>query len=245
VSVSIAVVCEAPVDKRTGCDLADRVICEAADWITVEVIDDYRLYRGYRAHEEALEWKQVPGLAMELNIRAHGWFSGEPGAPDALATRRALLVLRHSPECPDAVILLRDADQQSQREKGLTQAREEMRRTWRVPIVIGLASTMRECWVIAGFLPEDDEERALLESFRDGKQLGFDPTLHPERLTARRETAKKNSKRVLRLLTGGDPVREARCWRETPIATLEERGKKVGLTDYLRELRKLLVALFV
>jgi len=244
VTVSIAVVCEAAADKRTGCELADRVICEAADWIAAEVIESYRRYRGFEVHDEFLRWIQVPDMALALGIRAHGHFDGLPGAPDALATRRALLILKHAPTPPDAVILLRDSDREPQRELGMKQARDEYRKRSPTPIVIGLAKVKRECWVLAGFLPENPEEQTKLDAIRGRDQLGFDPILRAERLTAKTPTAKKNAKRILKLLTKGDPDRERRCWQDAPLQLLKDRGRNVGLSEYFQELDDLLLPLF-
>ena len=36
--LSIAVVCEGPADRRTGCDIADRVVCEEVRWIEEEIL---------------------------------------------------------------------------------------------------------------------------------------------------------------------------------------------------------------
>lgn len=243
-SLSIAVVCEAAADKQIGCDLADRVICEYAEWITPEVIDSYRRYRGFRESDEFLKWTAIKEIAERLNIKTHGHFDGAPGAPDALATRRALRVLRASDIEPEAVILLRDADNESVRVNGINQARNEFRKEWSRPIVVGVADTMRECWVIVGFVAQNDENHARLDEVRDGKQLGFDPTAHPDRLTARTHTAKKNAKRVLEILTDGDPERELSCWRDTPLDTLKSRGERVGLTTYLEEIEELLCSQF-
>ena len=68
-------------------------------------------------------------------------------------------------------------------------------------IVIGLAITERECWVISGFDPGDDDETQKLE---DEKQnLGFDPCERSHDLTAcKNDRAKRSPKRVLSVLTG-------------------------------------------
>ena len=118
---------------------------------------------------------------------------------------------------PDAVVLLRDDDRQTERRSGLQQAREYMAPRLKIPIVIGLAHVMRECWVLAGFIPRDKSELAKIEQLRHGDELGFDPSVHADRLIAKNEMAKRSAKRVLAHLTNRDHEREAACWREIPL----------------------------
>ena len=122
-AVSIAVVCEAPADARTGCELADRVVLNEIEWVETDLLDDVRQWRGVQYSDDHLLWRDVRKLAAERRIRVHGHFQGEPGAPDAHAALKALLVLHSSDDSPDAFVLLRDDDGQSERMQGLNQAR--------------------------------------------------------------------------------------------------------------------------
>ena len=109
--------------------------------------------------------------------------------------------------------------------------------------MIGLAHPKRECWVLAGFEPQNQEESQRLEETTT--TLGFDPRTAAERLSARRPPSDlRNAKRVLDDLTGGDWDRQADCWRKTDLGTLADRGRSTGLADYLTELRQRLVPLF-
>lgn len=67
-TVSVAVVCEAPADRITITTLAERVIREAAPWIEPEAIGDYIEWRGFRRSESHLEWTSVKGHADELKL---------------------------------------------------------------------------------------------------------------------------------------------------------------------------------
>jgi hypothetical protein len=242
-TVHLGVVCEGPADRDTGCQLADRVICEHVDWITEEVIDDYRQWRGLDGPEPLL-WRRVHDEARRRSIRARGHFDGRPGALDARSARLALLLFRAVDPPPEAIVLLRDDDRQTQRREGLEQARREIESEWPVAVVIGVAHVMRECWVICGFLPQDDAEQKRLQQVRVSQELGYDPTTHPHRLTAANPTAKNSSKRVLRYLVQEDPGRERDCWQTAPLGHLAERGRDVGLRQYLREICRRLVPLF-
>jgi hypothetical protein len=61
----------------------------------------------------------------------------------------------------------------------------------------------------------------------------FDPIPEAERLRAPKPSEQNHPKRVLRELSGGDPAREARCWSETPLQAVRERGIRTGLTRFL------------
>src|SRR5205807_2343362 len=111
-----------------------------------------------------------------------------------------------------------------------------------LPIVVGLAVVERECWVLSGFDPVDNAETERLNAERQA--LGFDPRLRSDQLTAcKNDRAQRSPKRVLRELSGGDLDRERRCWRETSLATLRERGAENGLTQYLQEVQDKLASL--
>jgi hypothetical protein len=99
-----------------------------------------------------------------------------------------------------------------------------------------------ECWILAGFEPRDDAERALLD--RERRNLGFDPRSSGEQLTASESGARRDAKRVLAALTGGDRDREDACLEEPALAVLEQRGATTGLASYLREVEERLVPLF-
>jgi hypothetical protein len=97
--------------------------------------------------------------------------------------------------------------------------------------------------VLAGFEPTDDEERERLGKLR--QELGFHPTDEAHRLDSSDEQAKRNPKRVLRVLTGGLGDRQRQCWQATPLDTLRARGGDSGLADYLREVEEIIVPLCI
>lgn len=111
-----------------------------------------------------------------------------------------------------------------------------------IPIVLGLAHPKREAWILAGFEPQNEEERANLLAARQA--LGFDPCLRAHQMQASETGALHDAKRVLAALTGGQGAREEVCWTECRLETLEERGTENGLAAYVREIRERLVPLF-
>ena len=235
----LAVVCEADADRRVSTALADRVLCHEVDWIERESLDLHRSWRGV-AGRPFLGWAEAVRLAKQRGIRAHGHFEGLPAAPDALAARKALLLLNGERRRPDAVLLIRDSDGDLQRRSGLEQAREENQ--WPFTVILGFAHPKRECWVLAGFEPVDAEERSLLEALR--QELGSDPRTQAYQLTAKETGALRDAKRVLSTLTRNQSDREEICWTEGSLDSLRERGNQSGLADYLEELRERLVPLF-
>jgi hypothetical protein len=234
---SFMVVCEARADFLISSQLADRVLCESIDWIEPEMLDYHRRYDGLSHDEPFLTWSDAKDLAKEVRILPRGFIGGEPADLDAEQARRAPALIEARWPTVEGVLLIRDDDRQKDRRRGLDQARAAARLHER--IVIGLAHTKRECWVLAGFEPRDDQERALHAEIR--QELGFDPCLQPEQLTAIHDHDKRSAKRVLKHLVQGDPDREAACWRHAPLALLRDRGGQTGLREYLQEIQERLV----
>ncbi|RKH06884.1 hypothetical protein D7V97_22025 [Corallococcus sp. CA053C] len=230
-------VCEAPADRDTACLLADRVLLAEIDWLDAGLLDLHRRWRGLKPAESYLRWGSVSDTATQAGLKGiFGHFAGEAGAHDALAARKALLLLATSQEPPDAVMLIRDSDTDSNRRKGLEQARDD--RSWPFEVVIGVAEPKRECWVLAGFDARGNE----VETLRAVEQrLSFHPVRDAHRLTAREHGAKNDAKKALDELTSGNSERELECLRETPLETLQSRGEQVRLTRFLAEVRERLV----
>jgi hypothetical protein len=240
VTCSIAVVCEADADRRAATLLCDRVLCERVGWISPETLPYLRRYRGLDDHEPFLKCANVKEIARRRRVIVHGFVGGEPRKPDAAMAERALLLLAASEAPPGAVILTRDADKDKERRAGYEQARSAQ--DWPFEVVVGVAETKRECWILAGYEPRDEAERQLLS--RERKELGFDPLSSAELLTASEEGARRDAKRVLAALTGGDREREDAGLEERPLALLRQRGANTGLAPYLQEIEQRMVPLF-
>ena len=242
-SLAFAVVCEARADFRTATALAERIIREHVDWIDDNLLAHYLLWRGLDPATPFLLWSDARALAREAGIKSHGHFDGRPAEPDAHAAQRALRLLKwkNAGRPLDGVLLIRDDDGDARRRIGLEQARDDEREL-RDRIIIGLARCKRECWVLAGFDPEDTSEEGRLAEVR--AELGFDPRLGSHQLAASHDPDKRSAKRVLGLLTQDDPDREARCWEQAPLDRLSERGRESGLADFLDEIHSRLVPMF-
>jgi len=240
VTCSIAVVCEADSDRRAATLLSDRVLRETIEWISPETLPYLRRYRGLGDQDPYLKCSSVKELARRRRVVVHGFVGGEPRKPDAAMAERALVLLATSEAPPGAVILTRDTDQERARRDGYDQARSAQR--WPFAVIVGVAETKRECWILAGYEPRDHAEREILS--RERKELGFDPLSSAEQLTANKAGARRDAKRVLDALTGGDPDREDACLEEPALSLLRQRGANTGLAPYLQEIEERLVPLF-
>ena len=238
-AIKIVVVCEAQADFVVASEIADRLVCDRIKWIEPETLDSFRTFCGLENPTVFTTWANIARLARNGNLRVRGHFDGQPAAPDAHAARRAIkIVLRELPDT-DTILLIRDDDRQTARRQGLEQARSESIFSER--IIIGLAHCKRECWVLSGFVALDDREVRLLNELRS--ELGFDPCSTAGNLTASHFQDLRSAKRVLSVLTGGIWEREVRCWRDTSLAVMRERGVETGLADFIAELESRLLPL--
>jgi hypothetical protein len=236
-----ALVVEGPSDAQTIPSVVDRVLVEEVAKLD-EPVENARAFIGLAARSKYLAWHDVDDAAKGKVPRRHGPFGGASAVEDARAAWYALQCFVGQDPQPAAVLLVRDSDgKQDERLKGLEQARREA--SWPFPVVIGVAHTMIECWVLSAFVPRDKKEIAVLAALR--KELGFDPTVRSEELTALTETAKKSPKRVLsKLIAQSDEEREARCWSAASVESLRARGAKNGLAEFIREVERALSPLF-
>ncbi len=239
-SQRFVVVYEAPADFATATELADRVLVAAIGWLDETLLESQRQWVGEDQRGSRLEWKSIPRRARELGIRAHGHFDDGPAMPDAQAARRAMAYILRRFDKVDAILLIRDMDDQAVRKRGLEQARTVFAPLIR--IAIGVAVVERESWIICGFDPTSaDEQEKLAE---EAKKLGFNPCLRSHELTAcKNDQATRSPKRVLAALTDNTWDRQRKCWGETALAVLEERGHANGLKDYFEEVKQNLVPL--
>lgn len=235
--------CESPGDFRVAADLVDRVFREEGpSWVADLIGEHPDAVRSWHPSERGAFFdvhtlrKQAKDLGVPI---PHGHFNGRPGGAGALMARTVFHIVRalnrraSESEAIRVVVLVWDMDQQSSdRRRGLRDARDEAQTWASFQIVIGCPDPEREAWVLAGFEPIDDAERVRLENAR--RQLGFSPTEQAHRLVPHDDLPK----RVLHALVNGDPEREARCWRETPLDLLWERGEHSGLREYLDEVRR-------
>lgn len=163
-SVRFAVVYEADADFQTATELADRVLVEAIEWLNEDLVTYQREWLAETGEGARFTWRGIKQLALNVGIRVHGHFDGEPSLPDAAAARRAIRFLLRTVPNINAIVLIRDQDDQPERRAGLEQARRQDRSG--IVIAMGLAIVERECWVVSGFEPQDEGESSRLEAER-------------------------------------------------------------------------------
>ncbi|AEI63124.1 hypothetical protein [Corallococcus macrosporus] len=237
------VVCEAPADQQTACTIADRVISAEVDWVQPEFRDTFYRWSGVGASPDVkfVRWQKVREESALLSIRPlFGRFGGEAGKPDALMTRRALLLFASLKRLPDAVVLVRDSDGDASRRDGLEQARSAY--DWPFSVVIALAEPKREAWVLSGFEPKGHNEGTRLQRLKE--RLSVDPLIKSHELDASTHGAKTDIKRALRELTQDDQLRELQCIEDSTLDLLKQRGAKNGLADFMKEVQERLVPIF-
>ncbi|MBI5515560.1 MAG: hypothetical protein HY909_17400 [Deltaproteobacteria bacterium] len=242
--------CEAVGDFRTTSGLVDRVLGERGPrWVAELLEHSPEGVREWVPDDHGNAFFDVHDLykttrAWGLPMR-RGFFGERPGRPGATMVFHAVRLAECLPQrrpgqaVPDGMVVVWDMDKQGDdRREGLTQGRDEARQLAgaAIAVVLGSPDPNREAWVLAGFTPQNEVEEARLEA--EHRALGFWPNVAPEALGAQDERATKNTKRVLRAVLGADPEREARCWTETPLAVLSERGAGCGLTDFLAEVEE-------
>jgi hypothetical protein len=214
--------------------LTDRILEADVEWL-----------RGADVVESCREWLESPYLplkdayrrASDARLKVWGHFDGKPAEPEAAMWRAVLLLANALPERPDVVVLARDEDNRPERQLGLKQAVEA--NAWAFAIITALAVTEIEAWLVAGFEPADEHERAALERFM--KEEGFDPRHESHRLVG--QTA-RDAKKLLRTLTKDEVARRSACL-ESDLAVLKERGASNGLHDFIEAVRAVVVPKFV
>ncbi len=190
-----------------------------------------------------MTWFDIDNLAKHYGVKSAGHHDGLPLHGDGHKVRKALTMLTlHAPEpAVNAIIFFRDGDKEYKaRRDAIQNVRDKSLLS--IPVIVGVANRMRECWVINGFEPADEQERTLLDA--EHQRLGFDPRFRAHELTATNDSHDRSPKRVLRALTNDDQDRERRCVYHTSLETLRMRGAETGLPEFLDELQERLIAAF-
>ena len=244
------VIGEAVADVRIACALADRVIREEGpDWLREQNPDWLRTWSGLQPNSSHSTWGEIRQLSKrfpELTYlrRPNNLGDKREPPPDYAPARKAILLsaLLRSEQFPAAIVLVRDLDHQPERMEGMERARDVEQE--KIVVLLAAPNPKRETWVLNGFICQNEHEQAELESIRH--EIKFDPCREAERLRYSSQTARaeRNPKEILQRLAGGNREREEKCWTETPLAQLRERGLKTNLSAYLWEIQEKLLPLF-
>lgn len=166
--------------------------------------------------------------------RRHPLFDDREFAGDRLAIQIADCVrwFETMQPCPRVVVILADTDNRSiaAAEKVLAWHRRGIRRI--DGLVIGTPHQEVEAWVIRGLTTSETETR--LEAERLRPEVGFNPAVHPERLTTSPNTSRKDAKRVLLRLLGPSTPPPYPSTSLDPSRHAEVLGRAFGDLEALR-----------
>jgi hypothetical protein len=251
----VIVIVESRADAITATKLAERVLVEKVEWLEPESLQHLFQWSGLELGTEYSFWKDTNDIIVRAKkdgipmprFLGHGK-TGALKADGAAAMKILNLVklihLKKNRKIA-AVLFIRDLDNQSERRKGIEQARSEHEEKLpHVEIIIGTADRMREAWVLNGFISLNSAETQILEQIKN--KLSFDPCEEAHRLRSNswdEPDRVRNPKVVVEQLTGCDMIREQQCWEETDLEIMRSRGKNTGLTDYLNEIEQRLISI--
>ncbi|MEM9540825.1 MAG: hypothetical protein AAGA60_15130 [Cyanobacteria bacterium P01_E01_bin.42] len=244
----VIVVVESRADWQIASSVANRVLVETIDWLDEENIQYMFRWSGLEEGTEYSCWKDIKKIIRDVRSPKFklGFLGrtrdGKKFKPDGVAAMKVLNLVRFLQKTRDikAVLFIRDLDNQPDRRNGLEQARQEHRdRQPILEIILGTAYPKREAWVLNGFIPETPQETQILAEITT--QLSFDPCTKAHKLhsTSRDERERqRNPKIILEQLIGKSWQREQKCWQNTDLAILRDRGIQTGLTTYLNEIQE-------
>jgi hypothetical protein len=241
------VIAEAPADSELAIVLSERVLKEhAPEWL----LDNWESLQplewvGLEDYSSFTAWKNLKSIFRRdfPQTRSLGHVRGKPLTSDGVLARKVLVVSSLLKEQKltslKGVLFIRDMDsQKAERLAAMNLVREHFDTD--LSMILACPDPKRESWVLHGFEPEDEEERHLLRKCI--AELGFEPRTDSHRLRGKHGEL-RDGKRVLAFLTGGDFLREQRCYQDTSLDTLRQRGQESGLADFLEELEQRLVPL--
>ncbi len=255
--IEFIVIGESRADADIATKLAERILVEKIDWLEPEYLQYSFCWSGLQENTDHSCWRDIEKIIGDfeqtslLRIpkykRSRETQAREPLKPDAARAIKVLNLVRFLQRTRDikAVVFIRDLDNEPERREGLEQARRQhLNQSPKLEIAIGTANGKREAWVLNGFLPLNEEEQRILDEIKT--ELNFDPCLESHRLRSIRTEPDpkkriRDPKFVVARLTGENWERECKCWAETDLQILRERGVETGLTDYLNEIEAGLV----
>ncbi len=236
------------------CGLIDRKIAHHAPqwWVdqddVVSQLNTSRAWCGLEAGTEFTRWNHLKYLTRQTDrgkapgVRTLGFDRLGVRHYDRESMRTALIHFMLMQPPAAALVISRDLDGQHPEERrasleaGAQEANEKG-----VPLVLAIQAPMREAWLLNGFVACTGAEREAHE--RECTFIRFDPCREAERLTVADESATRNAKRALRVLTNGNSEREEACWAEAEWHLLRERGMNTGLRAFLDAVKEHLVRL--
>lgn len=210
--------------------LFDRVVAERSswlrdDWATVASRENHRTFTGVEPGSSCSRPQAIKRHRLRIQAQA-----GEGVAAVQLRKMRAVATAE---QC-SGLLVTHDTDHDETRE-----LRADSRNAvdTGMPTLVAEATPEFDAWVLSGFLHAGADERQRLEAIK--RRTGLDPTTRSHELTSTSATAKRDAKELcteLLDLPGQASFHHERvrdCLVETPLQTLEARGKENGLANWL------------
>lgn len=116
-----------------------------------------------------------------------------------------------------------------------------------VPTVVAEATPEFDAWVLAGCdldRPPHRSQHAAVCAHMKSQGFAIDPVKEPHRLTSKKGDDPRDAKTIAQRLLGldqqvGPDHREAqRCWEDTALKVLRERGDEAGVAAFLTDVRR-------
>lgn len=246
--LEFVLVAEGKNDEQVIPCLADRILCESEDWIRDNFEDDpERLWKWTaiepNPHFRYTTWGQIDKLGNTYKNKLRIFHRPGDGYRTA-ETRKAIalyfLLRKDSPA--SALILSRDLDKHPEihRQAMETARREVLSHPQNLPILLASPKCVLEVWMLHGFICENEHEENQLKKLR--QEFGFDPCTHGHQLHP--DDAKDVIGKLISDPGGNKNMeRRERCWVNTDLNTLSERGKDSHLAAFLNEVEKHLLPL--
>jgi hypothetical protein len=243
--LEFVVVVENESDARHLSELADRVFVTSSAWIDESHLEHLRNWRGLEPGSSCTRWTERKRLRDKYKLPRYRRLRSDEPQGIAYAESRMIVALAERIQRDhqiDALILFKDLDNQEDRRRGMEQVRAKA--DGQIIIVIATPKWKREAWILNGFECLNPREHEQLNTII--QRLGFDPRFKAENL---HHGTDQDSKIILEELIQDHPVgakrfeRVQKCWIETPLETLRERGKATYLSDYLDEVKNFLLLL--
>jgi hypothetical protein len=231
-------------------DLCDRVIRERAhaQWIR-DLWDPLTLpqQREWIGLRPDLWWADRTAVdrvceERDILIAVRDPETGRRIAPHAKAAMafKSARVAQQLDSAPSLLVLSGDTDGAT--DPTLMFAHGVQMASYELPVLCANIHRESEAWLIAGFSAQNTAERDALQALE--RELGFNPTLHPEKLLSNVSDTVRDAKRVARVLfepSGGLSTRSERvlsCIHDTPLAVLERNGERAGLATFIQDIER-------
>jgi hypothetical protein len=253
----IIIIVEAYADYKIATDIAEKVIREYVPDRLLKIIDskpeDVFSWSGIKSGTSYSCWADIKKILNDLEqdgyhfprILGHNKQIDFDYASGKKVLNAINAINNNSRNIP-AVVFIRDADNQSDKRKQSLNELKDDKTIENIQVIIGFAIPKREAWVLNGFEPQNKKERHLLENYT--KCLNFNPCIEAHRLRGKISqpgTENRDIKHILQVLVEDNHCREEQCWQVTSLDKLYKNGQQTGLSDFIDDIRNVLLPILI